>query len=140
MIEDLHFLLMRCFNYSNHAIVQRTATISLLPGQSKILECLLEHEGNSPKEIGAMCAIDKSTMTSLIGKMEKQGLVLRKAHPDDKRSVTIWLTEKGRVKANEAASLCSEVDSIAVKNLTDKQKKQLMEYLHTIIRNLEENS
>lgn len=87
-----------------------------------------------------MCAIDKSTMTSLLGKMEKQNLVKRIAHPTDKRAVQIWLTEKGRIVGKSASGLCSEVDEIALKKLSGSQQKQLMEYLRIVADTFEENS
>lgn len=97
MPDNLHFMLMKCFHHSNKAIVKRNTALSLLPGQGKILECLIEEDGLSPKELGIRCVIDKSTITSLLGKMEKQGFIKRTDDPEDKRAVNIWLTEAGRV-------------------------------------------
>lgn len=137
MLDDLHFLIMRCFNNSNRAVIQRTSRISLLPGQSKILECLMEHNGISPKEIGGLCVVDKSTITSLLNKMEHQGLIFRKNDPNDKRAIQIWLTEKGADYAQRASLLCAEVDSLAVKNLSDDQQQQLRELLRIVISTFE---
>lgn len=137
MLNDFHFLIMRCFNHSNRAVVTRTGKIALLPGQSKILECLLEHNSLSPKEIGQFCAVDKSTMTSLLNKMEEQGLIARKADPKDRRGVQIWLTKIGAGRAEEASSLCAEVDRLALKNISASQQKQLCELLQIVTENLE---
>lgn len=43
------------------------------------------------------CVIDKSTITSLLGKMEKQGFIKRTNNPTDKRAVYIWLTDTGKM-------------------------------------------
>ncbi len=69
---EIHFLLLKCFHYSHKLMTQKTSNIGLYPGQPKILECLYEKDGQTPKEIGQTCVLDKSTMTSLIQKMETQ--------------------------------------------------------------------
>ena len=93
----LHYtihLLLKSFHHSNKNIVQKISSLKLLPGQPKILEYLLEHNGSIAKDISNYCVLDKSTITSLLVRMEKDGLITRKAHSTDKRSAYIYLTEK----------------------------------------------
>ena len=89
MQGELHYLLLKCFRGSHKFIVQDTSRIDLLPGQPKVLECLREQDGLSPKEIGTLCCIDKSTMTSLLAKMERQNLIFRSDNPKDRRAIHI---------------------------------------------------
>ena len=91
---ELHFLLLKSFHHSNKNIVQKISSLKLLPGQPKILEYLLEHNGSIAKDISNYCVLDKSTITSLLVRMEKDGLIMRKTHSTDKRSAYIYLTEK----------------------------------------------
>ena len=71
-VEDqFYFQLLKCSNHQKRWINQRTIQIDVLPGQSKVLQCLDEHGPLSPKEIGKLCIVDKSTTTSLLNKMEK---------------------------------------------------------------------
>ena len=66
MLEDkFYHQLLKCFNHQKRWINQRTIQIDVLPGQSKVLQCLDEHGPLSPKEIGKLCIVDKSTTTSL---------------------------------------------------------------------------
>lgn len=67
--HDLHYLLLLGFNRSNKAIVSKTSLEGLMPGQPKILEFLLEHDGCTQKEISNGCVLDKSTVTSLLSRM-----------------------------------------------------------------------
>lgn len=136
--QEIHFLLLKCFHYSNKMIVQKTSELGLYPGQPKILECLLEKDGQTPKEIGMTCVLDKSTMTSLLQKMEKQGLIYRKLHQHDKRSVLIFLTDSGMKLALEVKKICHQVDDIAYQNLSI-EKKELNEILNQIIHHFKEN-
>ena len=84
MLENqFHFQLLKCFNQQKRWINQRTIQIDVLPGQSKILQCLDEYGPLSPKEIGNLCIIDKSTTTSLLNKMEKMVYIEKKSQDHD---------------------------------------------------------
>ena len=48
--QELHYLLMVGYNLSNRAITSRIAGTGLLPGQPKILEYLMEHDGCTQSE------------------------------------------------------------------------------------------
>lgn len=137
MPDNLHFMLMKCFHHSNKAIVKENVAVSLLPGQGKILECLMEEDGLSPKELGIRCVIDKSTITSLLGKMEKQGFIKRTNNPTDKRAVYIWLTDTGRRLGQKAVKNAQDIDNEALKNLSSKQKNDLVHMLKILERTYE---
>lgn len=125
MPDNLHFMLMKCFHHSNKAIVKKNTALSLLPGQGKMLECLMEEEGVSPKELGVRCVIDKSTITSLINKMEKQGFIKRTNDKTDKRAINIWLTDTGRMLGKKVIKNGQDIDNAVLKNLSPEQRKDL---------------
>ena len=52
LVDQFHFQLLKCFNHQKRWINQRTIQINVLPGQSKILQCLYEYGPLTPKEIG----------------------------------------------------------------------------------------
>ena len=70
--DELHFLLLKSFHHSNKNIVQKISSLKLLPGQPKILEYLLEHNGSIAKDISNYCVLDKSTITSFISSHGKR--------------------------------------------------------------------
>ncbi len=94
--DELHFLLLKAHNVSTRQIMAQTTQLGLTPGQPKVLEYLLEHDGACARAICQEFAIDKSTMASILPRMEKAGLVRREANEADRRTSSIWLTEKGR--------------------------------------------
>lgn len=138
--SQLHFLLLRCFHYSSRLIAQRTQELGLLSGQPKIMECLLEKDGRTPKELGQMCALDKSTITSLLSKMERQGLVRREAHHSDKRSVRIYLTDLGKEKAFQVEKVFLSVDELAVREISPEDREKLLQLLRSVLTALEGNT
>jgi DNA-binding MarR family transcriptional regulator len=54
----------------------------------------------SPGDLLASCMVTSGTMTHRIDQLEKAGLVLRHANPDDRRSVLIGLTDAGRARVD----------------------------------------
>lgn len=137
--KQLRFLLLRCFNYSNRLVTQEIKKLNLLPGQPKILECLNQYDGLTPKEIGQYCVIDKSTITSLLHKMEQQQLILKKSQARDKRSIKIYLTPKGKQKTQEIATIGQNVDNFLTANLSNEQQQELITLLQQIISTCQED-
>ena len=139
MPDNLHFMLMKCFHHSNKAIVKKNTALSLLPGQGKILECLIEEDGLSPKELGARCVIDKSTITSLLNKMEKQGFIKRTNDKTDKRAIHIWLTDTGRMFGKKVIKNGQDIDNAALSKLSPEQRTYLENILKVLERAYETN-
>ena len=108
----------------------------LMPGQPKILEFLSAHDGCTQKEIGQGCALDKSTVTSLLGRMIDNGLVQRRADENDRRTVRIRLTETGRAKAREVEIVFAQVDARAWQGVNPDEQAQFMRILRQIIDNM----
>ena len=68
---------------------------------------LWEKDRQSIGELGKSLFLDSRTLTPLLKKMEKQGLILRERGEEDERVVYISLTPKGkalRERANELVS------------------------------------
>ncbi|MGI6010316.1 MAG: MarR family winged helix-turn-helix transcriptional regulator [Ruminococcus sp.] len=135
--DELHFLLMKCFYHNNRMIIQKIQGTGLYPGQPKILECLTEKDGISPKEIGTICALDKSTITGLLNKMERQQLIVRRSLSTDKRSVKIYLTDYGRQMGEQVKEIFRSVDDFASKDLSAEEKTILIGILKKIISTFE---
>lgn len=51
-----------------------------------------------------------STMTSMLDRLESQGMIVRKVNPDDRRSFLVSLTRKGRSRASEIQQLVDRIE------------------------------
>jgi DNA-binding MarR family transcriptional regulator len=139
MIHAFHFLLMKTFHYTNQQMTAEARQLDLFPGQPKILETLLIQDGRTSKEIGAYCALDKSTMTGLLKKMEKKGLILRKESETDKRSIEVYLTDYGRQQALRVQDVASQINTEALSCLNQKEQEELLFLLNKVENHLEVN-
>ena len=132
MNHSFHFLIMKIFHYTNRAMTTKTHHLDLFPG-------LLEHDGQSAKEIGKQCVMDKSTMTGLIKKMEARELLTRQPSAQDKRSMDIFLTEKGKEKALQVNEIGALIDEQALYGFSDEEKETLFNLLNRVLENMEVN-
>lgn len=64
-----------------------------------------EYGGLSEKELGEKLYLDSGTLTPLLKRLEKQGLVIRRRLRDNERRLRVDLTEKGRELKHQAAAV-----------------------------------
>ncbi|AVO28203.1 MarR family winged helix-turn-helix transcriptional regulator [Megasphaera elsdenii] len=133
--EALHILLMLGFHRSNREIARRIKREGLMPGQPKILEYLWFHDGASQKDISRECIIDKSTVTSLLKRMENLDLIRKETRPEDQRGINIYLTDKGWEKAKEIRKVIYATDDAMWQGIPEEEKQQFMRTFHKIIAN-----
>ena len=128
-MESLHYLLMRAHTSLNRQILSRAAGIGLTPGQPKVLDYLIDHEGSDQKTIAACCEIEPATVGSILLGMEEAGLVLRTQRPGNRRSLFVSLTPRGREKARQMAEIFRQVDDRALQALTPQEGEALLTLL-----------
>lgn len=133
MLEDkFYHQLLKCFNQQKKWINQRTNQIDVLPGQSKFLLCLKEYDSLSPKELGNLCCIDKSTTTTLLNKMEKMNYIEKKNQNQDKRSIQIHLTKLGQQKALQVEKISNESEELFLSTLPKEDQIKIIQLLKQI--------
>jgi DNA-binding MarR family transcriptional regulator len=64
-------------------------------GQYQVLRHLWDEDGLTPREIADRLDVEMPTVTRTVQRMVRDGLVQRRAHPADARSVRIYLTKRG---------------------------------------------
>jgi MarR family transcriptional regulator for hemolysin len=75
--------------------------------QFRTLAYLNRHEGTSLSEVAEYIGLSLPSMSSLVDGLVIQGLVTRQTHPEDRRRMTLKLTERGSTalrKAREATA------------------------------------
>ena len=119
---------------SNREFSKRLPEAQLLPGQPKILEFLLTHNGCTQREISEGCILDKSTVTSLLKRMEQTSLIDKKAHPQDQRASLIFLTPTGKQKALWVKEQLTVIDEAELQNIPELERQQFLLTLEKIIQ------
>jgi len=111
-MEHLDFLCFRMAALSrkmNRYYSNKLAAYGITIQQSWVLFQLYEHEdGCNQKEIAAAVQLDSPVVTGLINRLIKQGLVIRKQAPSDRRSLRICITTQGRELIKEILPIAFE--------------------------------
>lgn len=138
-MESIHYLLM-----SDHFLVQKSLLTSikdseLTPGQPKILDYLQNHNGCVQKEIAKGCHIEPASITVILKGMESKGYIERKMLNGDRRSLYVFLTEKGKKYIEYLNEKFDKVENTALKNFTEDEKQQLNDLLMRVYENMVAN-
>ena len=103
---------------------------NLTPAQYSILQQLWKTDGVQFKTLANECCCSQSTITGIVDTMEKKEIVVRKMNPEDRRSVLVILTDKGKTLEKETPNIstildncCSEFDPNDIEELTKMLKK-----------------
>ena len=135
MQPSLHLLLLEAFLRSNRELTKKLPQANLLPGQPKILEFLLQHDGCSQKDISEGCILDKSTVTSLLKRMESAALIRKAPDESDQRSSLIYLTDLGKEKAFWVQQTLQAIDEVELASIPSAERQQFLQTLGKIIQN-----
>lgn len=79
----------------------------------------------SPSELLDTMMITSGTMTNRIDQLEKQGLVERLPHPEDRRALLVALTDKGRTVVDAAVTDHVDNQHRLVETLTPEERVAL---------------
>ncbi|MBU0514188.1 MAG: MarR family transcriptional regulator [Proteobacteria bacterium] len=105
------------------------------------LSCLLALDQYGPMSSSALAKyilVKPSTITGIVDRLEQKGLVTRQRNTNDRRVVTIELTEPGRQLARDAPPPIPEVIIHGLKKLPPETTQKIVEYLGTLVSLLDE--
>ena len=74
---------------------QRLAGFDLTVPKALLLLEISPGGGESPKSLGTKLDLESSSMTGLLNRLEKKGLIERRRDPRDRRGLLIFLTPNG---------------------------------------------
>lgn len=91
LIAKIHQISGRIF-----AKILKEEGIELNPAQGRIMFVLWEQDGISIQELAAKSSLSKTTLTSMLDRLEKMGYIQRDPSQDDRREILIKLTDKDK--------------------------------------------
>lgn len=136
MHETLHYLLMSDHFMIQKAIVSNVKDTGLTPGQPKILDYLLHHDGAIQKEIATFCHIEPASLTSILNGMETKGYIERKYTENNRRSLHVYLTGTGKKYAKRLNLEFDRIESEALKGFSETDTQHLYDLLSRIYENM----
>ncbi|MHA6630763.1 MarR family winged helix-turn-helix transcriptional regulator [Pseudonocardia sichuanensis] len=108
----------------------------LTPQQGQLL-CVLMAQPYGMGELGAMLGLAKSSLTGLVDRTERNGLVRREPDPRDQRAVRVALTARGSALAEEFyVETCRRVEELSA-GLSAAERDTLAALLGRVVQDNE---
>jgi MarR family transcriptional regulator, organic hydroperoxide resistance regulator len=121
-------------------ITKEMARRADLTGPQLTVVKMLEQIGDlSLSELSERIRAQNSTVTGIIDRMEREGLVMRERSREDRRVVFIRLTTKGRKLAEDVPVEPWEIFRSALESLTASETRDLVKILGKVARRVREN-
>lgn len=133
--DCIFFQFAKTYQLSSRFLAQKVSELNLTSVQAMVLGFLTEEDQITSSELGKRTELDSATLTGILDRLEAAGFLERKSNPDDRRSIHIHLTPKGKAMGREASRVIVEANAEFLQVLTEEQKRDL----HSIILTLRLN-
>ena len=134
LLSQVHQVCGRVWN----KILRENDMADLEGARGRIIFALWGKDGVPIKTLCEKTSLDKSTLTGIIDRLERDGYVERKASETDKRSTLISLTGKEQGFAKNIQKVSNQMNKIFYKGFSDDEIIQFEEMLARILENCKE--
>ena len=106
-------------------------------GPMPVFVALRDGRTMTQRDLAIDAAVEQPTMANTLARMERDGLIVRTPDSRDGRSALISLTPLGRERADQAMEAGQSVNAMAMSDLTEDERRQLLALLHRVVAVLE---
>ena len=136
MSHSFHYLIMAEHSIFQKELLNRLKNTGLTIGQPKVLDYLKDHDGAGQKDIARGCHIEPGTLTTLLNRMEDAGLVERRMLNGNRRSLYVFLTEKGKEQLKLVTEAFSWMEKEAFRGISETERKTFMDLMLRVYENI----
>src|SRR5690606_24112833 len=116
---------------------KQLAPLGLNPAYMPILFALSDGSALTQKDLAHRAAVEQPTMTATLGRMERDGFIVRAANPDDARSILVRLSDDGFQQVPEVRIAVAAINEKALKTLSSDERSRFFFVITKIISNLQ---
>lgn len=131
--ECINYLLTNAQNTVHLHFKSKLQPFDITPAQYMVLYFLSGQGSLSPSKLAELCRLDTSTMTGILTRMEKKGLIERQHCTSDRRSVDICITQEGIRLMPSILPVIDRCNEEALSCLSPEEQRVLKEYLLRIL-------
>jgi DNA-binding MarR family transcriptional regulator len=133
--KRLFFLLnmaqRKLFNYVDKACEDALDTSVT---QLAALLYIVKHSGCLQKDVAKALSLNKSAVTGLIVRMEKNELLERFVSEEDARAIKLYPTPNGVQKTLDLMPFIDELNDLFSEDFTDEEIKTVLKFLNFVIK------
>ena len=105
--------------------------------QGRILYVLWQEDGVPIKTISEKCGLAITSLTTMLERMEKSGLIIRQQDPGDKRKTLLFLTDMAKALKDDYDAISDRMSEIYYQGFTEDEIRAFEACLERIRLNLE---
>ncbi len=113
-----------------------TPDLGLTLAQARVLLHLSRNEGISQVALSAILEIQPITLLRQIDRLEKAGLLERRAHPSDRRAQQLYLTPRSQPLLQKIFDRSAQMQDHVMAGLSQSERDRLIEALILVKANL----
>ncbi|WP_223066332.1 MarR family winged helix-turn-helix transcriptional regulator [Paenibacillus caui] len=114
---------------------KRLKAYGVTGSQWAILALLWEQEGLSQVEIQQLLDNEGATVTGILQRMDRAGLIKREADPHDRRVQRVYLTDAGKSLKDSLIPEAEAVNSKALRGFTDDETAFFIRLIRRTLQN-----
>jgi DNA-binding MarR family transcriptional regulator len=134
--ESIGALLVQICKAHRNKAQELLSRIDLYPGQEFLLINLWPEDGLTQSEVAESLCIQPATVTKMLDRLVKTGLVQRVQDSSDQRVSRVYLTEKGRELLEPIEQVWEELEQTSFANLSLEERLLLRRLLLQVHENL----
>ena len=123
------YLFRRMQQIAVSIFMEECRSFDLTPVQYAALIAMHTHPGIDATRLSAVIAFDRSTLGSVIERLEAKGYVERKPAPEDKRIKLLYLTKQGAAILREIIPVVERAQARMLQPLKPADRKTLLALL-----------
>jgi len=134
--ESLGILIANVRNSLKNSIEKELLEYNITSAQRLIILRLCEKDNLTQRELALDTYFKQSSLTLLLDKLERNGLIVRKPKDNDRRAYLIGITPKGRALKEMLVQIGDDIERKALEGISDRDITILTETLKKMYDNL----
>lgn len=120
------------------SILAKHLDMDLNTAQIHILFQLWNEDNITISELSRRTDLAKTTLTSMLDRLEQAGWIKRRNNPDNRREIRIILSDNAVQLEQKCYKVFEEMSTINFKGFSEKERQELNGYLRRLYQNLTE--
>ena len=130
--ECINFLLSTAQHNVFQYLSVKLSSLGITPSQYSVLSCLCGRSHATPKQLAEILGIETSTVSGLLDRLQKNGLIDRIVNSEDRREVQVIATQKGRDLEKPVTVIIDDMNKEVLKTFTQDEIDKLKSMLRII--------
>src|SRR5438093_9482848 len=120
--ESINFLLSMICRAQRGKMSEALTEIGLYAGQEMFLWQLWRQDGLTQSQMVERMCVQPPTVSKMLDRMEKTGLVERRPDSEDSRISRVYLTEQGRESERAVCDVWNTLERRLIENMTVEER------------------